>query len=558
MVAKNERNRGAVGRGGLPILAFALLSTLAVDPAAAQSSVAEEIRSRVEQLGSEGQIELAGDRVAFSEALVDAYRRAGYQPLWTEVAAQADLGRALFDLPSDGLDASWYHRDAIVGLAAASGPVAAAERDLLRTAALVELTRDLSFGRVRPSLAGIGEGGFASEPRLMDGEDLLDVIRSGAIRDKIARVRHRQFVYRGLRDGLERLRRIAEAGGWGTLPGGPALRRDSVDARIAALRRRLATEGYAAADSGSVGAFDAALERAVRAFQHHHGLNEDGIVGESTRTELNVPVETRIDQVRVNLERARWLGSELPARFVVVNTAGAKVYVVSDDKVVFETRAIVGQQYTRTPLFSATMRTVELDPTWTVPPGIVDEVLAEIRKDPGYLARESMRVLDERGRSIDPAGIDFSRYSGGSFPYVFRQDPGPRNPLGRIKLLFPNRHSVYLHDTPSRSLFEREVRTFSHGCIRVADPFGLAEVALDDPSWSRAALEAATGNDRTRTIPLTQPIPVLVFYWTASADERGELHFYRDQYGRDAAILEAIGRTPPIPAPDTALRMDAP
>jgi murein L,D-transpeptidase YcbB/YkuD len=377
------------------------------------------------------------------------------------------------------------------------------------------------------------------------------MIQASTIDEELGRLRRRQFVYRGLRAGLARLRGIADRGGWEAIPGGPAMRRDSVDARVPALRRRLALQGYAPAANGGP-RFDEPLERAVQAFQHHHGLNEDGIVGERTRAELNVPVEARIDQLRVNLERARWLGPELPTRFVVVNTAGAKVYMIDGEQVVYESRAIVGKQYTKTPVFSATLRTVELDPTWTVPPGIVDEVLAEVRRDPGYLARTRMLVLDARGRAVDPRTLVFSRYTAASFPYTFRQQPGPANPLGRIKLLFPNRYNVYLHDTPSRALFEREERLFSHGCIRVADPFGLAELVLADPRWSRRALEGATGNEKPHVIPLTSPIPVLVFYWTASADERGELHFYRDAYGRDAALLDTLGRTERTRAAATA------
>jgi murein L,D-transpeptidase YcbB/YkuD len=175
-----------------------------------------------------------------------------------------------------------------------------------------------------------------------------------------------------------------------------------------------------------------------------------------------------------------------------------------------------------------------------VPPGIVGEILAHVRSDPGYLARINMRVLDRSGRPVNPASIDFGRYTGASFPYVFRQEPGPQNPLGQIKLMFPNEHNVYLHDTPSRQLFDREQRTFSHGCIRVQDPIRLAELVLDDPRWTREALLAGIAAGGTRTIPLAQPLPVVIQYWTASTDLHGELHFYRDVYARDRPLLRAL------------------
>lgn len=189
------------------------------------------------------------------------------------------------------------------------------------------------------------------------------------------------------------------------------------------------------------------------------------------------------------------------------------------------------------------MRYIELNPTWTVPAGIVGEILDEIRGDPAYLRRMDMRVLDRSGRPVDPDPAQLLRYSARDFPYVFRQEPGPLNPLGSIKFVFPNRYNVYLHDTPSKQLFEREQRTFSHGCIRIEDPFRLAELILDDPvRWNRSQLLAAA-EAGTRTITLADPLPVVIFYWTATSDGEGELNFYRDVYGRDAAVLAALNRS---------------
>lgn len=177
-----------------------------------------------------------------------------------------------------------------------------------------------------------------------------------------------------------------------------------------------------------------------------------------------------------------------------------------------------------------------------VPPGIVGEVLAAARRSPGYLTREGIRVLDARGRVVDPRTVDFSRYSAATFPYAFRQDPGPRNPLGRIKFGLPNRYNVYLHDTPARQLFDREDRTFSHGCVRVEDPVRLAELVLDDAAWDRQAIESAIASGRTRSVSLRHPMAVLIQYWTASADHDGRLRFYPDRYRRDPAVLAELDR----------------
>jgi murein L,D-transpeptidase YcbB/YkuD len=321
--------------------------------------------------------------------------------------------------------------------------------------------------------------------------------------------------------------------------------RDSVDDRVPLLRARLALEGdYAGPADDTSRVYDAALEAAVRSFQHRHGLNEDGLVERATLAALAVPVEHRIDQVRVNLERARWVGHELPIEFVAVNVAGAKVYLVHGDGIAFETRAIVGADATRTPVFTADMQYVVLNPTWTVPRSIVDEVLALARRDPGYLSREGMRLLDASGEEVDASDVDLTRYTPSDFPYVFRQDPGPANALGHIKLMLPNPHHVYLHDTPSRALFDREERLFSHGCIRIQDPLGLAELVLGEPAtWNRATLETAIATGQTLTIPLARPVPVFVLYWTASVDPRGIPHFYADVYDRDAGVLAGLDAT---------------
>jgi len=355
-------------------------------------------------------------------------------------------------------------------------------------------------------------------------------------------LRPRHFVYDGLVRALAEMRGIQQRGGWDSIPAGSTMGLDSTDVRVPSLRRRLMVEGDLRAEDAVPGyRFDGALEAAVKSFQHRHGLNEDGRVGEVTLAALNVPVERRIDQLRVNLERARWITHVLPDTLVAVNVAGARVYVLEGDSVVFESRGIVGKGYTQTPIFTAPMRYVDLNPTWTVPPGIVGEVLADIRRDPGYLDRHSMKVLDASGHAVDPGDIDFSQYTDSTFPYVFRQEPGPTNPLGRIKLMFPNEHNVYLHDTPTPELFGREERLFSHGCIRVEDPLGLAEIVLGDAArWNRTTLQEAIDTGAQRTLRLPTPIPVFVLYWTAAVDLQGTVHFSEDVYHRDAAILSAL------------------
>lgn len=505
-------------------LILALATALIAPDGTAQTRASAELRLLVQQLEQTGRLTVGNTSVRSSAALLKIYQQAGFQFKWTDARAVADLHAAVLDAARDGLDPRHYHASILTNSAHES--VTAAQLDLVRTDALIRLVRDLSIGKT------------SSAPLTVD---LARFFAGERVSHQIESVRPRHFVYRGLVTALEGARTIENRGGWSPLPAGPPLGRDTINARVQLLRRRLQIEGYNVETATNDSVYDAAVEAAVRRFQHLHGLNEDGVVGPSTRAALNVPVRTRIDQLRVNIERARLLARELPDTFVAVNIAGAKVYVLAGEQVLFEERAIVGKSYTRTPIFSANLLHIDVNPTWTVPPGIVGEILSLVRRDWTYLSRVRMSVVDERGRIRNPGSIDFSRYTSKTFPYRFVQAAGPDNPLGRIKFVFPNRYNVYLHDTPSRQLFEEETRTFSHGCIRLRNPIKLAEVLLRDQAELNSLYEALDGG-RTTRIVLRRAVPVRILYWTASVDLHGELHFYADIYHRDAALLAALNR----------------
>jgi murein L,D-transpeptidase YcbB/YkuD len=341
---------GIVWRVSLTFLLFPLFA----GPLRAQrpdvESVSQELKSRVELLRATGAVSIGNEVVSSSELTLDAYEQRGFLPLWTDRGSVASLLRAVADIRRDGLDPEEYHLSALTALA--RGPLApssAAELDLLCTDAFVRLGHDLRFGKVEPQ----GPAAADEAAWRFGGPDavanLSEVVASGRVQEALAELRPVHFVYRGLVEALADLRRIQAEGGWETLPPGPTMRRDSIDERVPLLRRRLALEPGASVRRDDVDLrVDAALEAAVEAFQHRHGLNEDGLVGPATQAALNVPVERRIDQVRVNLERARWVAQELPDTFVAVNVAGARVYLLHGETVVFETRAIVGTGYTST------------------------------------------------------------------------------------------------------------------------------------------------------------------------------------------------------------------
>ena len=349
-------------------------------------------------------------------------------------------------------------------------------------------------------------------------------------------------IYFQLQHLLVEHRRIAAAGGWPAVPPGKTLREGDDESRVVALRRRLAVTGDLGpgADTES-SLFDDTLATAVAGFQGRHGLGADGIVGRQTYAALSVPVEDRIDQLRLSLERLRWLRAERKERFVAVNIAGFRVLFHDRGGIAWMARAMVGKAYRQTPIFRGRMQYLEINPTWTVPPVVIEgDVLPAIKRDPRYLQKQNMSVIDRDGRRVDPSSIDWHAYSRG-IPYSIRQEPGPRNALGEIKFIFPNKHFVFLHDTPNRGLFDQPKRTFSSGCIRVENPFELAELLLDEPEkWNRQTLEAVRDSRETRRIRTPMRTSVLILYLTASVEPDGRARFLEDIYGRDAKLLEAL------------------
>jgi murein L,D-transpeptidase YcbB/YkuD len=258
---------------------------------------------------------------------------------------------------------------------------------------------------------------------------------------------------------------------------------------------------------------------------------------------MNVPVEKRIEQILVNLERGRWVYRDIDEEFLLVNIAGFRANYVDDNELQWDARAQVGKDYRQTPVFKAELKYLVFNPTWTVPPTILKkDVLPAIKRDVGYLAKKNMKVIDRSGKVVDPASLDWSKYSGSNFPYSIRQDPGPVNALGLVKFIFPNKHFVFLHDTPSKALFNRETRTFSSGCIRVEYPFVLAEALLKDSlKWNREKIEELIDSGKTKTVYLKKPIPVLILYATAFPSlEDDFIQFRKDVYSRDQVILEEL------------------
>jgi murein L,D-transpeptidase YcbB/YkuD len=342
---------------------------------------------------------------------------------------------------------------------------------------------------------------------------------------------------------LAKYREIVENGGWPVIPEGETLKPGMKDERVAVMRKYLTITGDYNAEEPVEDdeLFDERLEAAVKEFQLRHNLTQDGVVGKGTLAQMNVSVQERIDMIRINLERLRWIMAELEPDFLVVNIAGYNIRRLTHKETVYYSPVIVGKKYHKSPVFKGTMTYVVINPTWTVPYSIATkETLPKLQKDAGYLAEKNMVIMDRNGKILDPNTIDFSQYSRSNFPFTIRQEPGPQNALGQVKFMFPNKYAVYLHDTPARSLFSREDRAFSHGCIRLQKKWELLIDLMDDPEWNMDKINGILASEELTTVKLKKPIDILILYWTAGADQEGRLYFNRDVYTRDQALLEAL------------------
>jgi murein L,D-transpeptidase YcbB/YkuD len=528
------------------------LAVLAVytTPASAQApdTAAAIIRGRVEALRAGRVVNVSGVRLLAVDALPSFYAQREFRPAWTDPSRLAALLQAVRASAEDGLTPADYLLEPLEHLGpAATNPRAPAtlraDLDLLATEALVRLVSSLRYGKVVPAtLESTWNAPLAGSVDLPP-PILETIMASDTLAGAVAAVAPRNPLYLRLREELARYRAVDSAGGWPPVEPGPTLTIGLNDPRVPTLRRRLAESGdlpdFAAAVPGA--RYDRSLATGVAHFQARHGLAVDGVVGPRTIGELNVAVSVRIRVIRVNLERARWVLPGLGSTFVAVNIPAYEAYFVRNDSLIWSGRAVVGQPYLETPQFRARMTYLVLNPTWTIPPQILtDEVLPDIRRDPTYLARHNMLVIDREGEAVDPALVDWEAYDGRTLPYRIVQAPGGGNPLGRIKFVFPNEYSVYLHDTPEPNLFLRSRRSFSHGCIRIQHPMTLASELLGDSTWTPAALDSVVALGRETTLPLPAPLPVLVVYWTAWTEQDGALNFRPDLYGRDGAVLQAL------------------
>lgn len=515
---------------------------------------------RLDASSSSSRLEIDGQLQRF-------YRALDYRVAWTNRNAIKRLVEVIAESVDDGLKPSDYHYDEIRDFAQnpPESPALKARADLLMTDAIFSLLSHMRLGKVMPRSLDPNWNIPAPKPGVNHDQSLMMAVMGGKFPEMISSLRRSSPGYLPLRKALASYRKVAGEGGWQSVYQGPQIEKvGQVDRRMPIIRQRLIVSGDLSpdaplaktnalpADSSASGVAPAPpippaqvytqeLFDAVKAFQQGHGLSVDGVIGIETLNAMNYPATLRIDQIRVNLERERWHSAILGSTYVMVNIPAYTVEYVRDNVVRWNSRVIVGKPETQTPVFSAQIQSVIYNPQWVIPSGIlVKEAIPAIRKDIGYLDKHRLTIVDSNGKPVDPNRVNWSQYSKGGFPYRLVQASGDDGSLGRIKFNMPNRFTVYMHDTPTKPLFERARRAYSHGCVRVDRPFELAELLLRNPeTWSLPKIQAAINTGKTRTIPLSVKAPVFFLYQTAFADG-GRISFRDDIYNRDKELLDAL------------------
>ncbi len=500
---------------------------------------------------------ISGSLILNPHLITPLYNKEEYpvRTLWESRENIEQLMVAINNIGEEGLDPEDYHIYRIeslheqIYLSELTDAASIARFDILLTDAFILLSAHLAAGKVDPS---------TNEPRWhLSGDDIginwcefvKNSLQNNNVSDNLQLITPRHSSYNNLKYALNRYQKIKEEGGWKTFSTDMTrLKPGMKHPDIPAVRLRLAaTQDTAGNDKAEKELFDSILVEQVKLFQKRKGLTPRGVVDSATIGQMNIPVEERISGIKVNLDRWRRFGTELGYRYIKVNIPDFTLRVTENDSTMLEARVIVGRTNRQTPSFSSVMTYMEFNPDWTVPPTmLIEDVLPAIREDPDYLERNNMNVYGEDWNPVNPDTIDWQIYDNNDFPYYIVQEPGPQNPLGNIKFMFPNPYHVYIHDTPSPALFDEPVRTFSSGCIRVDKPVELAAYLLEDsPVWTPKYIEIVMEVGLEITVNILDPIQVYIIYSTAWAGDEGLVYFRDDIYEKDDKLFTALKQPPP-------------
>jgi len=484
------------------------------------------------------------------------YQKRGNEPAWLDGRQPRrqmdDLIHTLQQVERDGLDPELYDPVALAERRADAGrgflrrkgfdPDTAASLDVWLTFLYLQYASDITNGV--GNLSRIDPNWQIKPSRVDTAAVLASAIDQNRVAQSLEDLLPRDPQYLALRDTLARYRDIARKGGWPSVPGSLRIKAGQRNAAVPVLARRLAATGdYTGRLDDNARIYNSDLVEAVKRFQRRHGLEPDGVVGADVVSEMNVPVDRRIEEIKLNLERLRWLPRDLGDRHILVNIPEYRLEIWDHGSVPLAMNVVVGKTDTPTPIFNDTMTYIVFAPYWNIPSEIAEkETLPNVMSDSAFLQKANMEVLDASGHVVDPSTVDLSAPGA----YRFRQRPGASNSLGTVKFMFPNQFGVYLHDTPADSLFARATRSFSHGCVRVEQPEALAEYVLrDQPEWTRDRIDTARHGSEETIVKLKSTLPVYLGYWTARVTPDGLVQFRKDIYGideRQTAMLAGMLR----------------
>ncbi len=482
------------------------------------------------------------------------YQLNDYRVVWPDPGYAGEMVRLLQASEAEGLEPADYHVTQLQTLLRNNPGLAdgadylRAKFDMLLTDGLLLYARHLIQGKVDPRTLD-SSWNYARVDYDPDAvaKALLAAVASQQVASTLERFKPRGDFYARVKAALAEYRSRAGTEDFRPVPGGVTLRPGDSHTHVRALRERLAELGYLDRGVTNSDYFDEVLAGAVRRLQGDFSIDIDGVAGPQTFEAINVPLSARVEQLRVNLDRLRWISQDISEDYLVVNIAGYELYYMRNGTMQWETAVMTGAIDTRTPIFQAPLRYLEFNPTWNVPRSILArDLFAKFRANPQRVVDQGYVLYNSRGETVDPLALEWDRYTGENFPYRVVQMPGPDNAMGRVKFMFPNQHAVYLHDTPARALFYRSQRAFSAGCIRVQNPLELARVLLDDPvKWSAAQIQSLVDSGRPRqVVHMQRDVDVLLMYWTVSPAPGDGIQFHRDVYGLDPAALAALNAPP--------------
>ena len=483
------------------------------------------------------------EAAARDEDLAAFYRERDFQGIWSSSSDSRRRGAlmaAFADAANHGLPAERYNADRIMAqVRGATTPAQQGAMEVELSRLFLQYARDVQTGILTPSRV------VSEIKRKVPYRSRLSTIKAFSQSNAAGFLRSlppSSPEYTRLMREKIRLERMLGQGGWGPTVRAGSLKPGAAGEQVVALRNRLIAMGYV--ERTATQSYDATIQAGVQRFQAAHGLSVDGEAGSATMRQINVSMGNRLQSVIVAMERERWINRPRGQRHVWVNLTDFTAAIMDNDRVTFSTRSVVGANDPdrRSPEFSDVMEFMVINPSWYVPRSIVTkEYLPMLQRNPN--AVRQLDVTDSRGRIVSRSSVNFNQYDEKTFPYSMRQGPSEGNALGLVKFIFPNKYNIYLHDTPSKSLFGREVRAFSHGCIRLNDPFDFAYALLAKQTTDpQGFFQSRLNTGAEARVNLQAPVPVHIVYRTAFTHVNGQLQFRRDVYGRDASIWNALAR----------------